>query len=112
MKIYDFHGSIDTTDIGKEIRKICREERISFKLLTGYGSSGGFSKSKNAAMRSLGKLKREGVVRDYFSGDVLERLHTNINSYEYKVKNKYIEKLKNDNDFGNDGIIFVFKNEK
>ena len=110
MKTYDFHGSIEPTEIGKEIRRICREEKESFKLLTGYGSTSGTSKSKNAAMKSLGKLKREGIVKDYFSGDVLSTLQTNIDSYEFIVKNKYIQKLKNDKDFGNDGIIFVYKN--
>jgi len=110
MRTYDFHGSIELTEIGKEIRRICAEESISFKLLTGYGSSSGVSKSKVAAMKSLSKLKREGVVKDYFSGDVLSKLQTYVNSYEYQVKTEYAQKLKKDNDFGNDGVIYVFMN--
>lgn len=108
MKTYDFHGSIQLSDIGKEIRKICQLESVSFKLLTGYGSSSGVSKSKIAAMKSLIKLKREGIIKDYFSGDTLINLQTNPDSYEYQVKTKYAQKLKNDKDFGNDGVIFVY----
>jgi hypothetical protein len=109
MKTYDFHGSIEINNIGKEIRKICKVEKVSFKLLTGYGSSSGVSKSKNAAMKSLSKLRREGIIKDYFSGDVLSKLQTQVDSYEYQVKNRYLQQLKNDKDFGNDGIIFVYK---
>jgi hypothetical protein len=110
MKTYDLHGSVQLTEIGKEIRRICREERTAFKLLTGYGSTSGISKSKSTAMKSLNKIKKEGLIKDYFSGDVLSKLQTNVDSYEYHIKNNYFQKLKNDKDFGNDGIIFVFKN--
>ena len=108
MRTYDFHGSIEIAEIGKEIRRICKLESSSFKLLTGYGSVSGVSKSKNAAMKSLAKIKKEGLVKDYFSGDALSKLQTNENSYEYHIKNTYGQRLKNDKDFGNDGIIFVF----
>lgn len=108
MKTYDFHGSIELTNIGKEIRRICESELVSFKILTGYGSTNGVSKSKVVAMKSLAKLKREGIVKDYFSGDVLSKLQTNANSYEYQIKNKYAQRLKNDKDFGNDGVIFIY----
>lgn len=108
MKTYDFHGSIEISEIGKEIRQICKVESISFKLLTGYGSISGISKSRNAAFKSLAKMKKEGLIKDYFSGDVLSSLQTNKNSYEYQMKNEYREILKNDKDFGNDGVIFVF----
>ncbi|HHU81247.1 MAG TPA: hypothetical protein GXZ35_07995 [Acholeplasmataceae bacterium] len=108
MRTYDFHGSIEISEIDREIRHICHIESTAFKLLTGYGSSSGISRSKNAAMKSLAKIKREGLIKDYFSGDVLSELHSNTNSYEYQMKSKYKQRLKNDKDFGNDGIIFVF----
>lgn len=108
MKTYDLHGTVDISEIGKEIRKICKLEKTSFKLLTGYGSTSGLSKSKNAAFKSLAKLRKENIVKDYFSGNVLSTLQTNHESYEYYVKNVYAQKFKNDQDFGNDGIIFVF----
>ncbi len=108
MKTYDFHGSIEISEIGKEIRRICKLESFSFKLLTGYGSSNGVSKSKSAAFKSLAKIKKEGLIKDYFSGDVLSRLQTNPNSYEYHIKNEYRQILKKDKDFGNDGVIFVY----
>jgi hypothetical protein len=109
MKTYDFHGSIDLSNIGKEIRQLLKIESKSFKLLTGYGSSSGVSKSKLKALTSLSKLRQEGLIKDYFSGDVLSRLQTNPESYEYQVKMLYAERLKQDKDFGNDGIIFVFR---
>lgn len=108
MKTYDFHGTIEISEIGKEIRRICTIEKTSFKLLTGYGASSGVSKSKNAANKSLSKLKKEKVVKDYFSGNVLASLQTNQDSYEYYIKNEYGQRLKNNKDYGNDGIIFVF----
>lgn len=108
MKTYDFHGSINPSEIGKEIRTICKKEKTSFKLLTGYGSTSGTSKSKSAALMSLSKLKKENIVKDYFSGDVLAKLQTNENSYEYKIKQEYGRRLNRDRDYGNDGVIFVF----
>lgn len=108
MKTYDIHGTIEISEIGKEIRRICKIEKTSFKLLTGYGASSGISKSKIAAKKSLAKLKKEKIVKDYFSGDVLASLQTNEDSYEYYIKTEYSQRLKNDKDFGNDGKIFVF----
>ena len=63
MKTYDiFHGYTLISEIGKELRKIIINEKSSFKILTGYGSKTGFSKSKQAALRSLAKIKKEGLT--------------------------------------------------
>lgn len=108
MKTYDFHGTMEILEIGKEIRSICKIEKNSFKLLTGYGSSSGISKSKNAANKSLSKLRKEKLIKDFFAGDVLTKPQTNQDSYEYYIKQEYGQRLKGDKDFGNDGVIFVF----
>lgn len=110
MKTYDFYGSILTTEIGRELRAICKKESKSFKLLTGYGSTSGIANSKHAAIKSLRKMRKEGLIKDFFSGEVLTDLQTNVNGYEYEVKNKYTQTYKNDKDCGNKGVIFVIKN--
>lgn len=108
MKTYNFHGTIELSEIGREIRNICAKEKNAFKLLTGYGSSTGTSKSKTAALKSLSKMRKEGIIKDYFGGEVLTKLQTVSNTYEYEVKSRYAQTLKTDRDFGNDGIIFVY----
>ena len=71
MKTYkEFHGDILINDIGKRLREIIKKENKSFKILTGYGSSIGMSQSKKAALKSLMKMKKEGLIKGYFPGEV------------------------------------------
>ena len=108
MKTYrEFHGEILITDIGKRLREIARQEKSSFKILTGYGSTTSISKSKQAALKSLNKMKKEGLIKGYLPSEIKYKiLTTNDNYYDDKIK--YMDLIKNDPDYGNDGIIFVF----
>ena len=110
MKTYtEFHGETKITDIGKRLREIVKIERYSFKILTGYGSTSLISKSKLSAIKSLTKMKKEGLIKGFLPGDIKHKLLT-ADDFFYGDKLKYQDKIKNDTDFGNDGIIFVFMN--
>ena len=103
----EFHGEIPISDIGKRLREIVRTTHTSFKILTGYGSTGVSSKSKQAAITSLSKMKKEGIIKAFLPGEVLTKLLTD-KDYYYADKLKYQNVIKGDKDIGNDGIIFVF----
>lgn len=108
MKIYkQFHGDITVSEIGRELRRIIKNEKTAFKILTGYGASTGNSKSKNAALKSLNKMKKEGLVNGFVPGEVKNQL-LDSNSPFYETKINYESILKRDSDFGNDGVIFIF----
>lgn len=112
MRVYEeFHGDIRGKDIGSELRKIVFEVKKTkdkmFKILTGYGSTSGKSVSKNYALKSLKKMKSEGIINGYLPGKVKSQL-LNETSQFYEDKLKYGSVIKNDKDYGNDGIIFIF----
>lgn len=108
MKTYtEFHGEIPITDIGKRLREIVKQEKTSFKILTGYGSTSNTSKSKQAAIKSLRKMKSEGLIKGFLPGEVKTKL-LKQSDYFYEDKLKFVSELKNDPDYGNDGIIFIF----
>lgn len=108
MKIYEqFHGEIDRRNIGKELRCIVKNEKNNFKLLTGYGSTCGVSISKQAVIKSLNKMKQEGLIKGYLPGNIKHMVVDNKSIY-YEDKIKYYNLIKNDEDYGNEGIIFVF----
>ena len=108
MKTFrEFHGETPITWIGKRLREIVRAEKKSFKILTGYGSTSNSSKSKQAAIKSLSKMKSEGLIKGFLPGEVKTILLTE-KDYFYEDKLKFGSELKNDPDYGNDGIIFIF----
>ena len=108
MKTYEqFHGFLEAKEVGKELRKIVKEEKDDFKILTGYGSTCGLSKSKVAALKSLKKMKSEGLIKAYLPGEIKYKL-IDCNSQYYFDKLKYVKVIKDDKDFGNEGIVYVF----
>lgn len=108
MKTYrEFHGETLITDIGKRLREIVKQEKTSFKILTGYGSTSTYSKSKQAAIKSLRKMKSEGLIKGFLPGEVKTKL-LKQDDYFYEDKLKFGNDLRNDPDYGNDGIIFIF----
>ena len=108
MREYDFHGTIELSDIGKELREIAKRNE-DFKILTGYGSNTGMSKSKEKALNSLRKMKKEGLIKDFIPGDKINSI-LGVGEYFTSVKIKYMDKLKSDSDAkrGNPGMIFIF----
>lgn len=108
MRTYDeFHGRVPQKDIGKRLREIVKVEKKSFKIVTGYGSSSLRSQSKHAALSSLRRMVEEGIIVAYLPGEIKhEILKSNSSYFAYKIK--YEARIKNDIDYGNDGIIFIF----
>lgn len=102
-----FHGETPISDIGKELRAIAKREMSDFKILTCYGSSGGQSQSKNAAIKSLSKMKREGLIKGFLPGEVMTQALPTTSPYR-ETKLAYDSQIKKDSDHGNDGIIFIF----
>ena len=98
-----FHGEIPINYIGKELREILKYEKNDFKVLTGYGSKSGVSLSKNVAIKSLVNLKKEGKILGFLPGEVKYDI---FNYYEDKMN--FLNRIKKDSDFGNEGIIYVF----
>lgn len=108
MKTYtEFHGNILISNIGKELRNIAKKEKTAFKVLTGYGSTTGYSKSRSAVLKSLASMKKEGIIKGYFPGEIKLQLLTDKSPY-YDSKVNYESIVKSDFDYGNEGIIFVF----
>ena len=108
MKTYkEFHGETPIVDIGKRLREITRAENNVFKILTGYGSASVCSKSKCAAIKSLLKMKKEGMIKGFLPGEVKYKI-LYPNDYYYDEKMNYGNLVKNDPDYGNEGIIFIF----
>ena len=112
MKTYkEFHGQIQLSDIGKQLRVIAKSEKSSFKVMTGYGSESGSSKSKEAVLKSLSNMVKEGMIKGYLPGEVKDHLITPTSklSRYLEDKLKFESLIKKDLDYGNTGIVFVFK---
>ncbi len=108
MKTYtEFHGQIPPQDIGRRLRDIVKKEKTSFKIMTGYGASSGQSNSKKAALSSLRNMKKQGLISAYLPGEVKHHLLKESSSY-YPTKMLYETQIRDDKDYGNDGIIYVF----
>ena len=89
MKVYEeFHGNMVISKIDSQLRQLVKREKKSFKILTGYGSTGGFSNSKSTALKSLAKLLNEGLIKGYFPGEVKNNL-LNLKSPYYDSKLKF-----------------------
>lgn len=108
MKVYrEFHGDIRKEDIGKVLRDIVKKEKENFKILTGYGSTSTVSVSKIYALKSLKKMKKEGLIKGYLPGEVkYSSLTEKSDLYENKMR--FSKFIKNDCDFGNEGIVYIF----
>ena len=108
MRMYDeFHGELEITNIGKRLRQIVKTEKASFKIMTGYGSTGITSKSKQATIKSLNKMKSEGLIKGFIPGEVKYQALKETEMFYYD-KIQYQSIIKNDSDYGNEGIIFIF----
>lgn len=102
-----FHGNIPSHLIGKHLREIVKTEKSHFKILTGYGSSSGQSLSKNAAIRSLSKMVKEGLIDGFLPGEAKMKIYPST-SILTQMKIRFESVIKADVDYGNDGIIFIF----
>lgn len=106
MHLYkEFHGEMPIKEIGQMLRNIVRKGE-NFKILTGYGSQSSISKSKNQAIKCLINMKKEGLIKGFLPGGLKQLLSTTSPYFSDKIK--YASLIKNDVDYDNEGIIFVF----
>ena len=108
MKKYkEFHGDVPVDMIGKRLREIARQEAV-FKIVTGYGSTTGIQKSKQAALKVLANMVRQNLIVAYLPGEKVYDFSVNTNNIYYKARTVYENVLRSDKDKGNEGIIYVF----
>ena len=103
----EFHGEMPAKMIGKRLREIAAKEQV-FKIVTGYGSSSGIQKSKQAALKALSNMVKEGVIAAYLPAEKVFEVSVNENDIYYKARTTYENILREDNDKGNEGVIYVF----
>jgi hypothetical protein len=98
-------------DSSKSSIEFFKSEKSSFKVMTGYGSESGSSKSKEAVLKSLSNMVKEGMIKGYLPGEVKDHLITPTSklSRYLEDKLKFESLIKKDLDYGNPGIVFVFK---
>jgi hypothetical protein len=112
MNTYDaFHGQILISNIGKTLREISKKEKTHFKVMTGYGSSTGQSQSKIAVLKSLRLMKKEGLIQGFLPGEVKHHILFENSPYYIYLEDKlrYETLISKDVDYGNPGIVFIFK---
>ncbi len=77
-------GILKLKNVGESLREICKSEKM-FKIMTGYRSLSSLSKCKNAALKSLSKMKNDRVIKGYFPSEVKNMLlDSNLIYYEDK----------------------------
>lgn len=107
----EFHGEIEISQIGKRLREIAKKEPNNFKIMTGYGSSSGFSRSKEAVLKSLRKMVKEKLIKGFLPGEIKDHLLSPNSKFFIYLEDKLLYEpiINKDFDYGNPGIIFVFK---
>ena len=109
MKLYDFHGSVPSNEIGKQLRAIVSGSKSDFKVLTGYGSQSGTCRSKDSALKSLRRMRREGLIKGFLPAEFYTEIVYSSDEF-YDAKINYRHRIERDADarYGNEGVIFVF----
>ena len=64
--------------------KSSKREKI-VEVITGYGSTGGSSKIKNAALVRLDEMKNEGFIKDYICGNELDIFNPKYQKFKYRA---------------------------
>ena len=75
-------NALDHLDIFlKEVKK---SEKI-VEVITGYGSTGGSSKIKNAVLLRLGEYKEKNYIKDFICGDELDIFNPKYQNFKYRI---------------------------
>lgn len=78
------------------LKDVKREEKI-VEVITGYGSTGGSSKIKNAVIKRLEEYKKNNYIKDFICGDELDIFNPKYQNFKYlsliptevkKIRNK------------------------
>ena len=74
-------NAIDHLDIF--LKEVKRSEKI-VEVITGYGSTGGTSKIKNAVIVRLEELKTQKYIKDYICGNELDIFNAKYQNFKYR----------------------------
>ena len=74
-------NAIDHLDIF--LKEVKRSEKI-VEVITGYGSTGGTSKIKNAVIERLEELKTQKYIKDYICGNELDIFNLKYQNFKYR----------------------------
>lgn len=66
------------------LKDVKRSEKI-VEVITGYGSSGGSSKIKNAVITRLEELKESNYIKDFICGNELDIFNKKYQDFKYKI---------------------------
>ena len=64
------------------LKDVKREEKI-VEVITGYGSTGGSSKIKNAVIKRLEEYKENNYIKDFICGDELDIFNPKYQNFKY-----------------------------
>lgn len=64
------------------LKDVKRSEKI-VEVITGYGSTGGSSKIKNAVIKRLEEYKQTKFIKDYICGDELDIFNSKYQKFQY-----------------------------
>ena len=65
------------------LKEVKRSEKI-VEVITGYGSTGGTSKIKNAVLERLDSYKESKYIKDYICGNELDIFNTKYQNFKYR----------------------------
>lgn len=65
--------------------KDCKKSEKIIEIITGYGSTGGSCKIKNAVIKRLEEYKEINYIKDYICGDELDIFNHKYQNFKYKV---------------------------
>ena len=77
------------------LKEVKRSEKI-VEIITGYGSTGGSSKIKNAVITRLEELKNSNYIKDYICGNELDIFNPKYQNFKYRMLlTEEIKRIKN-----------------
>ena len=87
MRSRDIHYGMPTVDNALDhldlfLKEVKRSEKI-VEVITGYGSTGGSSKIKNAVLRRLEEYKEKKYIKDFICGDELDIFNKKYQNFKY-----------------------------
>ena len=83
------------------LKEVKRSEKI-VEVITGYGSTGGSCKIKNAVIKRLEEYKEKNYIKDFICGDELDIF--NKKYQEFKYRSLLTEEIKR---IQNKGAIYI-----
>ena len=77
------------------LKEVKRSEKI-VEVITGYGSTGGSSKIKNAVLIRLEEYKESKYIKDYICGNELDIFNPKYQNFKYRMLlTEEIKRIKN-----------------